>query len=528
MKQLTIRTKLLLILALMIGLLAGSGIFLSIQVQNNAHAFLESEQNLLKRQQHFQDLQSLLGPNGLLDAYKSYRIWGDAQDARRFQQTEAQVQQLVQAYLTLPLERPERDALLALEKALNPYREALPRVRASWQNPDAPLPARLDPTPLVRNLDIIAQLLKQDQEQRAVTLKSNQQQRLGLVLSVFGGLIGVLLIVFWVLDQTLDRLLRRLLVNLETTFEELNDSAEHFTISSQRLAESSTQQSASLEEISHRVRLLADQALLNSQRASDSVSTMALVATTTKQAAHNAQTTTHIAHDSEEVAAGGAQVTQNLMTAMTVLISSSHKISGILELINEISSQTKMLSTNAAIEAARAGESGKGFAVVADEVSKLAESSRQAAKEIAALVSENVDQASVASDLSRQGDQALQEFLNKAKTTAELADVIVNSSQKQSEAVRQIETMIGDINRASGEQAEGTTQASRALYELDVVTQSNAANAEEIAGSASVLKDQAAMLRGLLEEISVHIRLKPHEPSPSRTEASLPNLLTHS
>ena len=527
MKPLTIRTKLLLILALMVGLLAGSGVFLSVQVQSNAQAFLTSEQNFLERQRHFQKLQAQLGPGGLLDAFKTYQAWGEAQEVGRFQQADTEVQQRIQQYLTLPLEPPEREALLALEKELARYRAAFPQVQAYWKDPQGTPPARLNPTALSQHLDTLARVLEQTQAQRAGILKGNQEQRLGLVLSVFGGLIAVLLVVFWVLDQTLDRLLRRLLIHLETTFEELNDSSEHFTISSQRLAESSTEQSASLEEISHRVRQLADQARLNSQRAADSVSTMALVATTTKQAAHNAQTATHIAHDSEEVAAGGVKVTQNLMEAMTVLISSSHKISGILELINEISSQTKMLSTNAAIEAARAGEYGKGFAVVADEVSKLAESSRQAAKEIASLVSENVDQASVASDLSRQGDQALQEFLNKAKTTAELADIIVNSSKKQSSAVREIETMIGDINRASGEQAEGTTQASRALYELDVVTQSNASNAEEIAGSASVLKDQAQSLKGLLSEISQHIRLNPKEPLPSQKTTSDRNLLTH-
>ena len=86
-----------------------------------------------------------------------------------------------------------------------------------------------------------------------------------------------------------------------------------------------------------------------------------------------------------------AEATKHSKAIISQLEQRSSKISGFVEIISQISSQTNLLALNAAIESARAGEQGKGFAVVAQEIRNLAEGSKQAAKDISALIQEVIE-----------------------------------------------------------------------------------------------------------------------------------------
>jgi len=165
------------------------------------------------------------------------------------------------------------------------------------------------------------------------------------------------------------------------------------------------------------------------------------------------------------------------MNAMKESISeikkSSDQMAKIIKVIDEIAFQTNILALNAAVEAARAGEAGLSFAVVADEVRNLAQRSAQAAKDTASIIERNIE-------LSRGGVEETQK--------------IAESLTQITEQTKKLNELIDEIATASEEQAQGIASINVAMSQMEKVTQSNAANAEESASSAGELNDQANVL----------------------------------
>lgn len=144
--------------------------------------------------------------------------------------------------------------------------------------------------------------------------------------------------------------------------------------------------------------------------------------------------------------------------AMTSIKATATSIESITSLIDSIAFQTNLLALNAAVEAARAGEHGRGFAVVASEVRALAGKSAEAAKDISRLV--------------KASSVAVTNGSEKVSLVNEHLDLIVKRNVE-------MESVIRAISLASEEQSIGVSEISRAISDIDTITQKNAVLVEE-------------------------------------------------
>lgn len=297
--------------------------------------------------------------------------------------------------------------------------------------------------------------------------KADRFGRIGAI--VLGGLTVVCLAVTLTATRLISRRLADTNRALNGSTGIVQENAGTVASSSQALAEGSSSQAASLEETSASLEELSSMTKRNAGSAEQA-----------KQAATQARTS----------ADAGVEHMTAMAAAMSTIKASSDDIAKIIKTIDEIAFQTNILALNAAIEAARAGEAGLGFAVVAEEVRALAQRSATAAKETAAKIEDSVAK-------SQQG--------------AQISSEVAASFETIQQQIRHLDTLVGEIATASLEQTQGLSQVTKAVSQMDQITQANAATAEETAAASQELNTQAtalseavASLRSVIGEGSRH------------------------
>ena len=267
------------------------------------------------------------------------------------------------------------------------------------------------------------------------------------------------LVVMWLIIRKLNRLLRDLITELNESSHQLSGAAGEISTASHSLAEGASEQAASLQE---------------------TTSSLEEMAAMTKRNAEHSRRANALAKQTRDAAERGALDMREMSAAMSTIKTSGDDIAKIIKTIDEIAFQTNILALNAAVEAARAGEAGLGFAVVADEVRSLAQRSAHAARDTSAKIAGAIASTSQGVEISAKVAQTLSDILTRA---------------------RQVDELAAEVAGASHEQSQGIDQVTQAVGQMDQVTQTNAANAEESAAAVEELNAQAAALKHSVTEL---------------------------
>lgn len=266
------------------------------------------------------------------------------------------------------------------------------------------------------------------------------------------------------LRSVLDKL-NEMVVKISETMHGIQESGEQVSAGSGQLAESAqdiaegaTNQAAAVEELVATVDEVTNQVLENTK-------------------------STDIVHDKAKQvgieASNSQKKMDELVEAMKKINATTQNVEKIIADIENIASQTNLLSLNASIEAARAGEAGRGFAVVADQIRQLAEESANSAVESKKLIEQSLSEVDDGNKVTKETGEAMKKVMDEL-------DKIIQE--------------VANIRTASDRQATSVEEIRKGVEDINDVIQSNSAAAEETSATSEELAASASTLSELLEK----------------------------
>lgn len=243
--------------------------------------------------------------------------------------------------------------------------------------------------------------------------------------------------------------------------KEVSGGSSHIADASEQLAAGASQQAASVEQISSSLTMVSEQAQRNAELS--------------EEANKGAGQTVSQSNT-------GLEQVRELAELMERITRSSEETKKVVKAIDDIAFQINLLALNANVEAARAGKYGKGFAVVAEEVRNLAVRSGEAVEETTRIVESSVSEVKAGAEATR--------------VTAEQFRTIAEQTQKTA-------AMLGEIATASAGQSEAIRQMNAGLAQIEQITQSNSATSEESSAAARQLAEMTVRLTSIMSGFNV-------------------------
>ncbi|GGO97560.1 HAMP domain-containing methyl-accepting chemotaxis protein [Stakelama pacifica] len=291
--------------------------------------------------------------------------------------------------------------------------------------------------------------------------------------------------------------LRELILNLMATTATIDTGSREIASASEDLARRTEGNAASLEQTSAAVTQMNDRLSATAQAAKRTVDR---------------------ADGAISTVAEGRNVADRATQAMSRVSESAKGIDSVIEGLDKIAFQTRVLAMNAAVEAGRAGEAGRGFAVVADLVSALAMRSEEESKRAREQLTTTQDEIVSAVDMVQKVDGALADILNDVGEVHSLVGNIASDNQAQSIAITEISSAIGAMDHSTQQNAAMVEQTSAAARNLS----NEVAGLAERAGAFRTGSKAAAARR----VSPPSARPKAAGPSNTRTAPAVPKAAT--
>ena len=243
------------------------------------------------------------------------------------------------------------------------------------------------------------------------------------------------------------------LTEISNLAEQVSSNSSEVENASKSLADGATEQAGVIEELNATIDTVVDMAEDTAKE--------------TQNASARVKASANKANEEKEKM-------NELLTEMEHITEISKEIGNIITDIEDIASQTNLLSLNASIEAARAGEAGKGFAVVADQIGKLAADSAKSAVNTRDLIDKTLVEIEKGNMITRTTAESFNQIIADMESFAEIAQNTMEKANSQAESLEQI---------------------GQGIEQLSGVVQGNAASSEENTAISINLAEGAAKMR---------------------------------